>query len=67
VDAGRDLSMSRIDVMKEIDQILEYYCHDCFLKKHFRKSYSKTYAHQFCIKQCTVGNSLKEKGRQLLK
>lgn len=59
--------MSRTNVLKEIDEILQYYCSDCFLKKHFRKAYSKTYAHQFCINQCTVGSSLKEKGKELLK
>ncbi|MFS0645844.1 zinc-finger domain-containing protein [Siminovitchia sp. 179-K 8D1 HS] len=58
--------MSRTNVLKEIEEILQHYCTDCFLKKHFRKMYSKTYAHQFCINQCTVGSTLKEKGKELL-
>ncbi|MBM7716419.1 zinc-finger domain-containing protein [Siminovitchia sp. FSL H7-0308] len=58
--------MNRTHVIKEIDEILQQYCNDCFLKKHFRKAYSKTYAHQFCINQCTVGSSLREKGKELV-
>ncbi|HEY4554667.1 MAG TPA: zinc-finger domain-containing protein [Bacillaceae bacterium] len=59
--------MERIAVLKEIDELMYYYCEDCFLKKHFRKAYSNTYAHSFCISQCTVGGLLREKGKSLLK
>ncbi|RST72945.1 zinc-finger domain-containing protein [Siminovitchia acidinfaciens] len=59
--------MNRSKVMKEINHLLKEYCEDCFLKKHFRKEYSKTYAHHFCIKQCTVGESLQRKGNLLIK
>ncbi|WP_084781797.1 zinc-finger domain-containing protein [Bacillus niameyensis] len=42
------------------------YCEDCFLHEHLKKEYSKTYAHRFCIKQCTVGQELKAMGEGLL-
>ncbi|RWR10390.1 zinc-finger domain-containing protein [Siminovitchia fortis] len=58
--------MNRSEVMKEINGLLKEYCEECFLKKHFRKEYSKTHAHHFCIKQCTVGESLRKKGDLLL-
>ncbi|GIN21105.1 MAG TPA: zinc-finger domain-containing protein [Bacillus bacterium] len=59
--------MNRSKVMKEINDLLEKYCEDCFLKKHFRKEFSKSYAHHFCIKQCTVGDILQKKGELLIK
>ncbi|MBD8004878.1 zinc-finger domain-containing protein [Bacillus norwichensis] len=59
--------MNRTDVMNEINDLLKTYCEDCFLKKHFRKEYSKTFAHHFCIKKCTVGESIQRKGNLLLK
>ena len=30
-----------------------------FLREHNRKTNSKYYAHSFCIRQCTVGETLK--------
>ena len=39
---------------------------DCFLHRHFKKFYSKTYAHQFCIHHCTIGAKIQEQGKKLL-
>ena len=33
-----------------------------FLREHNRKTNSKYYAHSFCIRQCTVGETLKSMG-----
>jgi hypothetical protein len=58
--------MERSIIMKEIDELITQYCDGCFLRAHFRKEYNQTFAHQFCIKQCTVGENLQEKGKDLL-
>ena len=58
--------MNRSEIIKEIDETITLYCNDCFLRSYYRKAYSKTYAHQFCILQCTVGETLREKGAKLL-
>ncbi|HLU21386.1 zinc-finger domain-containing protein [Lederbergia graminis] len=58
--------MKRTDIYREIDELITSYCNGCFLQSHFRKQYGKTYSHQFCIKQCTIGQSLQEKGNYLL-
>lgn len=58
--------MDRSLVIKEIDELQQEYCSQCFLKKHFREEFSKTYAHQFCIKNCTVGDAIQQRGNLLL-
>lgn len=63
---GWSQNMNRSEVIKEIDHLLKEYCDDCLLKVHFRKEYSKTYAHNFCIKQCTVGEIIQRKGSLLI-
>ncbi len=57
--------MNRIEVIKEIDHLLQHFCEGCFLKTHFRNEYSKTYAHQFCLTKCTVGENIQKMGKQL--
>ncbi len=57
--------MDRKQVISEVDKILESYCKDCLLKAHFRKEHGKTYAHRFCIEQCTVGQQIKKIGQYL--
>jgi hypothetical protein len=52
-------------VIGKLDEILATYCEDCLLKAHFRKEYGKKYAHRFCIEQCTVGQKIKELGKNL--
>ncbi|WP_018660253.1 zinc-finger domain-containing protein [Heyndrickxia acidiproducens] len=57
--------MERKQLIQEVDEILNTYCKGCLLKAHFRKEYGKKYAHQFCIRQCTVGEQLKKYGEKL--
>ncbi|WP_066099115.1 MULTISPECIES: zinc-finger domain-containing protein [Bacillaceae] len=57
--------MNRKQKLDEIGELLDTYCVDCLLKQHFRKEYGKTFAHSFCISQCTVGLKLKELGEKL--
>jgi hypothetical protein len=57
--------MEKKQAVEEIDQLLDTYCTDCLLKKHFRKEYGKNYAHSFCIEQCTVGQMIKDFGKKL--
>ncbi|MBS4176625.1 zinc-finger domain-containing protein [Lederbergia citrea] len=58
--------MNRSKIIKEIDDLLSLYCEGCFLRLHFRKTYGNTHAHQFCIKECTVGENLQVKGKYLI-
>ncbi|MFS0614775.1 zinc-finger domain-containing protein [Lederbergia ruris] len=59
--------MQRIELLNEMDQVLDTYCKDCFLKSHFRQTYGKNYAHRFCIQNCTVGQELQKLGHTLMK
>ncbi|KXT21417.1 hypothetical protein UZ35_04150 [Heyndrickxia coagulans] len=59
------IKMERKQLIREVDEILKTYCEGCFLKSHFRKTRGKKYAHQFCIRQCTVGEKLKKYGDRL--
>ncbi|QGQ46608.1 zinc-finger domain-containing protein [Metabacillus sediminilitoris] len=57
--------MSKKQTFQEINEILDTFCVDCLLKKHFRQEHGKRYAHSFCINQCTVGQKIKEMGEKL--
>ncbi|MBG9581649.1 hypothetical protein ABE42_21130 [Bacillus thuringiensis] len=57
--------MDRKQLITEVNDLLETYCEGCFLREHNRKTNSKYYAHSFCIRQCTVGETLKKYGEQL--
>ncbi|MGE7764821.1 zinc-finger domain-containing protein [Peribacillus sp. NPDC096540] len=57
--------MNRKKIYEEVEDVLTSFCHECFLQKHFRKEYGRSYAHQFCISQCTVGEKLKQLGNEL--
>lgn len=57
--------MRKKQTLQELSEILDTYCVDCLLKKHFREEYGKRYAHSFCINQCTVGQKIKEVGTKL--
>ncbi|MGD6803270.1 zinc-finger domain-containing protein [Rossellomorea vietnamensis] len=57
--------MERTQVIGKLDEIHATYCEDCLLKAHFRKEHGKTYAHRFCIEKCTVGQEIKELGKNL--
>lgn len=52
--------MNRKKIYEEVEDVLASFCQDCFLRKHFRKEKGRTYAHQFCISECTVGEKLKQ-------
>ncbi|WP_420808750.1 zinc-finger domain-containing protein [Bacillus salacetis] len=54
-----------MQVIDKLDEILAAYCEDCLLKAHFRKEHGKKHAHRFCIEQCTVGQKIKELGKNL--
>lgn len=58
--------MKRTEMIAKIDEVLEMYCQDCFIKKHFLKNKNKTYAHRFCIRSCTIGEKLQQYGQELL-
>lgn len=55
--------MKRKKIYEELEEILSY-CDGCFLQKHFRKQNGRTFAHQFCLSQCTVGEKLKLLGER---
>ncbi|ABS74372.1 MULTISPECIES: zinc-finger domain-containing protein [Bacillus] len=57
--------MDKKSIYKELTELQDEYCKDCFVKKHFRKEFGKTHAHSFCINQCTVGEKLKAYGKVL--
>ncbi|MEH7689888.1 zinc-finger domain-containing protein, partial [Bacillus velezensis] len=46
--------MDKKSIYKELTELQDEYCKDCFVKKHFRKEFGKNHAHSFCINQCTV-------------
>jgi hypothetical protein len=51
--------------LMEVSELLDNYCEQCFLNAYFKKEHGKGYAHRFCIKECTVGQKLKEYGKLL--
>ncbi|MDG4656170.1 zinc-finger domain-containing protein [Ectobacillus antri] len=57
--------MGKKILISQVHNLIEIYCTDCFINRHFRKEYGKLYAHSYCIKQCTVGEQLKQLGKQL--
>ncbi|MCA1030430.1 zinc-finger domain-containing protein [Bacillus timonensis] len=57
--------MGKNKLIMEVGEMLDKYCDGCFLNKHFRKELGKTHAQSFCIKNCSVGQKLKEYGEKL--
>ncbi|WLR43684.1 zinc-finger domain-containing protein [Bacillus carboniphilus] len=57
--------MEKKQVIETVTKLMDDYCTDCFLKKHFKKEFGKTYAHSFCINKCTVGQKVKHYGSYL--
>ncbi|WP_084822385.1 zinc-finger domain-containing protein [Bacillus sp. SA1-12] len=57
--------MNKKQTLQELSEILDTYCVNCLLKKHFREEYGKRFAHSFCINRCTVGQKIKEVGEKL--
>lgn len=56
--------MIRKKLYEDIEENLAI-CEGCFIQKHFRKQIGRTFAHQFCLSQCTVGEKLKQLGKEL--
>jgi hypothetical protein len=56
--------MNRKKIYEELEEILSF-CEGCFLQKHFRKEKGKAFAHQFCLSQCTIGEKLRQLGKEL--
>ncbi|MBD7936145.1 MULTISPECIES: zinc-finger domain-containing protein [Cytobacillus] len=50
-------------LVKEVDQVIDFYCEDCFLYKYHRKEYGRNFAHRFCITKCTVGEKIQNIGK----
>ncbi|WP_110112301.1 zinc-finger domain-containing protein [Bacillus sp. CGMCC 1.16541] len=59
--------MNRKQVLEEVTELLDYYCEECFVKQTFKKEHGKNYAQSFCIKNCTIGEKIKQYGDLLLK
>lgn len=59
--------MNKLSIINEIDETMEMYCEDCFIRKQIRKDQGKTAAHRFCISNCTVGQQLQFLGNELNK
>ncbi len=59
--------LNQQNIISEIDETMEKYCDDCFVKQQLRKDRGKPGAHQFCIESCTVGEQLQFLGQELLK
>ncbi|MGG5253870.1 zinc-finger domain-containing protein [Neobacillus sp. SM06] len=56
---------NRTEVFETLQSMMSHYCDGCFLYNYLRKSEGKRAAHRFCISQCTVGEKVKEYGKQL--
>ena len=59
--------MDKVSVIKDIDELTDTYCTDCFVICDLRKTRGKTAAHRFCIESCTVGEQLQFLGQELMK
>ncbi|MBR8645832.1 zinc-finger domain-containing protein [[Brevibacterium] frigoritolerans] len=57
--------MNRKKIYEEVGRCSRFILPRLFLRKHFRKEKGRTYAHQFCISECTVGEKLKQLGSEL--
>lgn len=57
--------MNKKQVIKEVHDLVQEYCEDCFLYKHLRETHSRNVAQKFCIKECSVGEKLQELGDKL--
>ncbi|MDJ1109737.1 zinc-finger domain-containing protein [Macrococcoides caseolyticum] len=51
--------------LRTIDKLNDHYCSHCLLKEYHRKEHNKTFAHNYCIKKCTVGIEIKRLGNVL--
>lgn len=51
--------------LEKIRELEDNYCKNCKLKQVNRKLYNKSYAHHFCINECSVGLKIKIYGNNL--
>lgn len=59
--------VNRIEIMNEIDEVMDRYCHGCLLKQALNTERGKTAAHRFCISECTIGDQLRFLGNEMNK
>ena len=59
--------MNKVDVMKDLDELMDMYCADCLVIQDLRKERGKHGAHRFCIESCTVGEQLQFLGKEIMK
>ena len=59
--------MSKVAVMKDIDELTDVYCTECLVIKELRKTRGKTKANQFCIEKCSGGGQLPVFGAEVMK
>ncbi|MEH6942590.1 zinc-finger domain-containing protein [Bacillus sp. JJ722] len=52
-------------LLQQIEETLTLYCNGCFLHSHHKKDFGRTYAHQYCLSSCTIGEELKSFGEKL--
>lgn len=57
--------MNRKLLYDDIEQLMQEFCHECFLYKFHREEKGRCYAHRFCITKCTVGEKIKAFGSKL--
>lgn len=60
-------SLTRKELLEEVEQLMNHYCKGCFLNQHFKKEKGRRGAHRFCISECTVGEKLRSYGNRLKK
>lgn len=49
----------------QINKLEHKYCKGCLIKQTLRREENKSAAHQFCISECSVGQTIKMYGNQL--
>lgn len=59
--------MNRKEIYQKTEQLMDTFCDNCFLYKYHRAEKNRSYAHRFCITECTVGVKIKIYGKKLLK
>ncbi|MBY0122666.1 zinc-finger domain-containing protein [Bacillus sp. S/N-304-OC-R1] len=57
--------MNRKQLYDEVEELLNTYCQGCLLHKLHKDEKGRTYAHKFCITDCTVGEKIKLIGSKL--
>ncbi|MDF2947045.1 MAG: Zinc-finger [Bacillales bacterium] len=53
------------DVLRDLTNLMDHYCTDCFILKCNRTEVGKRPALKYCNKLCVVGEWLQERGKLL--